>query len=49
MLNIYPGRRDVFTALAGRAGPSFGDQEAPTALTLCLQAGGGRPHVEVLP
>jgi len=49
MLNIYAGRRDVFTALAGRVVPAFGDKEESAAFTLGLQGGGGRPYVAVLP
>ena len=49
MLNIGLGRRDLLIALAGRVVSTFGDEVAPVALTVRLQADGGRPHVEVLP
>jgi len=49
MLNIGSGRRDLLIALAGRAAWAFGDEAALVALTLGLQAGGGRPYIEVLP
>ena len=45
MLNISSGRRrDLFIALAGRAVSTFGDEVALVALTLRLQADGGRPY-----
>lgn len=49
MLNISLGRRDPFIALAGRVVRAFGEEVTLVALTLGLQAGGGRPYVEVLP
>src|SRR5215472_13723399 len=44
MLNIGSGRRDLFVALAGRMVSTFGDEVALVALTLRLQADGGRPY-----
>jgi MFS family permease len=44
MLNIGAGRRDLFTALAGRMISTFGDEVALVALTLRLQADGARPY-----
>lgn len=44
MLNISSGRRDLLTALAGRAVSVFGDEVALVALTLRLQADGARPY-----
>ena len=44
MLNIGPQRKDLFIALAGRAVSTFGDEVALVALTLRLQADGGRPY-----
>jgi len=50
MLNIFScSRRDLFIALAGRMVSTFGDEVALVALTLRLQADGGRPYVEALP
>jgi MFS family permease len=43
MLNIG-ARRDLLTALAGRAVSTFGDEVALVALTLRLQADGARPY-----
>src|ERR1700722_11506181 len=44
MLNIGAGRRDLSIALAGRRVSTFGDEVALVALTLRLQADGGRPY-----
>ena len=44
MLNISSGRRDFGIALAGRTVSTFGDEVALVALTLRLQADGGRPY-----
>jgi MFS family permease len=44
MLNIGSGRRDLLIALAGRMVSTFGDEVALVALTLRLQADGGRPY-----
>jgi MFS family permease len=44
MLNIGPGRRDLLIAVAGRMVSTFGDEVALVALTLRLQAEGGRPY-----
>ena len=45
MLNISScRRRDLFIALAGRMVSTFGDEVALVALTLRLQADGGRPY-----
>ena len=45
MLNISSrSRRDLFIALAGRMVSTFGDEVALVALTLRLQADGGRPY-----
>ena len=45
MLNISScRRRDLFIALAGRVVSTFGDEVALVALTLRLQADGGRPY-----
>jgi MFS family permease len=44
MLNICSGRRDLSIALAGRMVSTFGDVVALVALTLRLQADGGRPY-----
>jgi MFS family permease len=44
MLNISAGRRDLLIALAGRMVSVFGDEVALIALTLRLQADGGRPY-----
>lgn len=44
MLNIGSGRKDLLTALAGRAVSTFGDEVALVALTLRLQADGARPY-----
>ena len=49
MLNIGLGRRDLLIALAERVVSTFGDEVALVALDLRLQAGSGRPYVEVLP
>jgi MFS family permease len=43
MLNIS-GRRDLLIALAGRMVSTFGDEVALVALTLRLQADGGKPY-----
>jgi MFS family permease len=44
MLNNFSGRRDLLIALAGRMVSTFGDEVALVALTLRLQADGGRPY-----
>jgi MFS family permease len=44
MLNVGPGRRDLFIAMAGRTISTFGDEVALVALTLRLQADGARPY-----
>jgi len=44
MLNVGPGRRDLFIALAGRTVSTFGDGVALIALTLRLQADGAHPY-----
>ena len=44
MLNIRSGRRDLLIALAGRMVSTLGDEVALVALTLRLQADGGRPY-----
>jgi MFS family permease len=44
MLNVGPGRRDLFIALAGRLTSTFGDEVALVALTLRLQGDGARPY-----
>lgn len=49
MLNINSGRGDLLVALARRVVSASGDEVALVALTLRLQAYGGRPDVEVLP
>ena len=51
MLNIYQSlarNRDFLISLAGRCASRFGDEVAVVALTLRLQAAGGRPYLIAL-
>jgi MFS family permease len=51
MLNIYrplARNRDFLISLAGRCASQFGDEVAVVALTLRLQAAGGRPYLIAL-
>jgi hypothetical protein len=50
MLNIAPGRRDLFITPAGQVVPASGGEVAPVTLTLTLRLRvSGRPHAGVLP